>query len=280
MMTTTYRITCLINNDVAFDSRVWGEHGLSFLIESSEGKVLFDTGQSGEALAHNLAVLNLSLQDVNDVVLSHGHYDHTGGLPYLLTLPKRFNIIASEHVFEPKFSTRYNPLRYIGLPVSRQMLETSANLILSEEQVQVLPNVFVTGNIPLQSEFEQGDKPLVLLENGKTKPDPVADDRAMVLALSDSLIVLLGCCHAGIINTLRYVQNTFQKPIFAVMGGSHLKPASPGRIAATITTLQTEFSSIQRYHLNHCTGFEALHALKNAFGSQVNPFLAGETLEF
>lgn len=279
-MLFSYRITCLVNNDVAFSSPVLGEHGLAFFVETPAGNILFDTGKSGEVLAHNLAVLDLSLKEVRHVVLSHGHFDHTGGLPYLLSLPQRFEVIGSEHLFGMKFSTRNDSLRYIGIPISRSLLEASANLILTESETEILPNVFVTGKIPMRAGFEQGDQALVIKEDDQISPDLVEDDRSMVLALPDSLIVILGCCHAGIINTLRYVQETFRKPIYAVMGGSHLKPASDQRLQATIQSLKDEFASIQQYRFGHCTGFKALYALKSAFGEKVMPLLAGETLEF
>ena len=91
---------------------------------------------------------------------------------------------------------------------------------------------------------------------------------------------MLGCCHAGLINTLRYVQRTFGRPVIAVLGGSHLKPAGQERIEATITALRQEFGSICCLRLNHCTGFQALAALRAALGGIVQPLLAGESIEF
>ncbi len=279
-MSQRFLVTCLVNNEVAFSSSCWGEHGLAYLIETESGKILFDTGQTPEVLIHNLAAGRKSLDHLAAVVLSHGHNDHTGGLPFLLETVSPLTIIASPDVFGEKYSSRHDPPGYIGIPVRRADLERRARLILQEELYPVREGVSVTGLIPLETAFETGDTNLLVRQNGQLVPDPVVDDRTLVLEAEAGLVVVLGCCHAGLINTLRYVQRHFSRPVIAVLGGSHLKPAGPERIQATIEVLKQEFPSIQSLRLNHCTGFQALAALQAAFGPRVQPLLAGETVVF
>jgi 7,8-dihydropterin-6-yl-methyl-4-(beta-D-ribofuranosyl)aminobenzene 5'-phosphate synthase len=275
-----FAITCLVNNDVAFGTRFRGEHGLSFFIRTPDAAVLFDAGQSPYILAHNLKEAGIGLGDVTHVVLSHGHYDHTGGLAQNLARMQRPVLIAHPAVFEKKLSARHDPPKPIGLPLAREELAQKAQLRLREQPTPIGSHVTVTGPIPRATDFEAVDAKLLRERAGRVEPDPLQDDQALILEARQGLVVVLGCCHAGLINTLRRVRRISERPIVAVLGGSHLQPAPAAQIAATIDALRREFASIASFRLNHCTGWPALTALRDAFGEKVQPLAAGEQLEF
>lgn len=273
-------ITCLVNNEVAFGTRFRGEHGLAFFIQTPDAAVLFDTGQSPDVLAHNLKEAGIGLDQVTHVVLSHGHYDHTGGLPHILGHMQRPVVIASPAVFEKKLSARHDPPKSIGLPLRRQDLEQKTHLTLREQPTSIGRYVTVTGAIARETDFESVDAKLLREIARRIEPDPIHDDQSLVVGVARGLVVVLGCCHAGLINTLRQVRRISERPIVAVLGGSHLQPAPEAQIAATILALHREFPSIASYRLNHCTGWPALTALRDAFGARVSPLAAGERIEF
>jgi len=275
-------ITCLINNEVLFGPSVWGEHGLSWLIETPQTQLIFDTGSSAEVLAHNLKVLKKSLRRLSHIVLSHGHYDHTGGLPHLLSIAsRRLCLVAAPQVFEAKYSVqRGSLLRSIGIPMREEEVRERTDVILSNEPIQIVAGVTFSGRIPLTVDFETPLSHFLCRRGDELLVDPFDDDRALFIQTTEGLVVLLGCGHSGLINTLREGRRLFDRPIVAVMGGSHLAPASEERLKSTIQTLQEEFPEIQTYRLNHCTGNKAQFALHTAFGERVKPFLAGEKMSF
>ncbi|RZN50597.1 MBL fold metallo-hydrolase [archaeon] len=132
-------ITCLCDNTVKYSSTYWGEHGISFLIEAGERTVLFDTGQSYPVLTHNAASMKKELTHVDDVIISHGHYDHTGGLSGLLSLCNP-TVHAQPLVFEKKYQVYdgVNPT-YIGMPIDRDTIESRSTLSLDKDSVEVTP---------------------------------------------------------------------------------------------------------------------------------------------
>ena len=248
------KITCLVENSVRLGTRLWGEHGVSMLVETPAGRVLFDTGQSGTVLIHNARERDLSLRGIDSIVLSHGHYDHTGGMDAALKATGPVPVFAHPDVFIPRFSRRSDgSLKPIGMPFDREWLSgLGASWRLDREPQEVIPGVFTTGEVPRREPLEApGDARLVIRKNGKVAKDPLWDDMSLVVDTPDGLVLLLGCCHAGLMNTIRHVRELFPgKRLLAVMGGTHLASASGERLAATEKFLK----EVPHIGLSHCTG--------------------------
>jgi 7,8-dihydropterin-6-yl-methyl-4-(beta-D-ribofuranosyl)aminobenzene 5'-phosphate synthase len=278
---TSGKITCVVDNAVQSGSCLWGEHGLALLIEIKSGRVLFDTGQSGAVLLHNLAALGLDPAAIDALAISHAHYDHTGGLPALLERTRPgLPLYANPDLFQERFARRRERPEFIGLPLAREALGAQTALRLSTEPQQILPGVWTTGEIAPRREPE-GRSAHHLVRKGKSwAPDPYQDDMSLVVEVDSGLLLLCGCCHAGLLNTLSCVQRVFERPIVTIAGGTHLASASPDHLRRVGQTL-LEMESVQRVYLNHCSGHVAFHSLLLALGPDiVCPCPAGTWLDF
>lgn len=270
------KVTCLVDNTALRGSRLWAEHGLSFLVETDVGRILFDTGQSGNVLSHNLAIMDLTLANLDAIILSHSHYDHTGGLREALDHARNVRLIAHPAVFKERFSRDGEKTRSIGMPFSRTWLANVAQLELVAEPIEILPGVWTTGEFHDRSEPEGRSARHVIRDGESWAPDPYRDDMALVLSSTMGLVVLCGCCHAGLLNTLRHVRRIFDRKIFAIVGGTHLETADSVHLTRVIHTLKEQDSP--RLYLNHCTGERAFVKLSEAFGDIVFPCPAGTIL--
>lgn len=265
-------ILCLVENHAPPGLRA--EHGLSFLVRTPERSLLFDTGQTPEVLAHNARALSVSLDAVDAVVLSHGHYDHTGGLPAVLG-ERPVEVFAHPEVLRPRWGVRRQERRYLGPPWTAEELGAQVRWRLSAEPVEVAPDVWTTGEIPRLHPGEAVESRLVVVEEGEDVPDRFPDDQALVLLDGDGLVVVLGCCHAGLVNTLDHVIRTWQRPVRAVLGGSHLAPLDPELARHAATWLQG-LGPVE-LRLGHCTGSAPLASLRQVHGSRVEPLSVGLT---
>lgn len=247
-----------------------GEHGLSFLIRHGGKKLLFDTG-AGMTLLHNAQALDIDLMKTDAVLLSHGHYDHTGGLLDLLKLIGPTDVYGHPHIFSKKYSRRNGEKKYAGIPAGREELEEAgAQFHLQEGPREVFPGLWLTGEVPLETDFEESEENFFLKTEEGFVTDKMLDDQALVIETARGLVVVLGCAHAGAVNTLQRVNNLFTKPpIYAVLGGTHLRSSSRERIEQTVEF----FKELKPEHLviNHCSGFTASVAFARAFGSRFAP---------
>jgi 7,8-dihydropterin-6-yl-methyl-4-(beta-D-ribofuranosyl)aminobenzene 5'-phosphate synthase len=259
------RLTTLSENTANYG--LLAEWGLSVLVEVDGMKVLMDTGL-GSVAAHNAQLLGIDLSTIDKIVISHGHADHTGGLRDVLRIKRKVEIIAHPDIWESKYTRRgkQRQEQYIGVPFSREELESlGARFKLTSEPVRLSQHVITTGEIPMVSGYEHVEDNLLVKKDGAFSQDPLADDLALVIDAEFGLVVILGCGHRGIVNSLRQAQKiTGKKPVYAAIGGTHLLRASEERMKKTIADLKD--MGIKKLAASHCTGFSAQARLFQEFG--------------
>jgi 7,8-dihydropterin-6-yl-methyl-4-(beta-D-ribofuranosyl)aminobenzene 5'-phosphate synthase len=262
------RLTTLSENTANYG--FLAEWGLSILVEVDGVRILVDTGLSFSAV-HNAQLMGIDLSKIDRIVLSHGHADHTGGLREVLKIKgeAEVEVIAHPDTWTAKYVQRDGEARkqYCGIPFSREELESrGAQFNLTKESVRITQHVMTTGEIPMVSGYEEVENNLFVKEGNTLHQDPLADDLALVVDTDFGLVVILGCAHRGIINTLRRAQNiTGRELVYAAIGGTHLFRASDERIEHTIADLKE--MGIQRLGVSHCTGFHASARLAQEFES-------------
>jgi len=242
------------------------EWGLSMLLEVDGQKILFDTG-AGNTVPHNAPVLGVDLAAVDKIVLSHGHYDHTGGLRDVLGLMgKEVEVVAHPDIWEAKYKRRGSAKQSIGIPFPRERLEElGARFNLAREPVRLGEHVLTTGEVPMLTDYEEIDSGLFDEKSGKMLPDELNDDLAIAIDADFGLVVILGCAHRGVVNTLRQAQKiTGRELIYAAIGGTHLLNASMERIVRTAADLKE--MGVRYLGVSHCTGFTASCYLAQEFG--------------
>ena len=275
-----FKITTLCENNIGHGSKkLMGEHGLSVYVEAGERRILFDTGQN-VGLANNAEVLGIDIGRIDTVVLSHGHYDHSSGLKSLLDCNTNFTLCAHPDVFGNKLKGAGENHKYIGIPIDRPALEEKGvNIKLAREPVQIGPGVTATGEIPLANDFEEVESGFHLKNGEKYPSDTMPDDRALILDTEKGLVVLLGCSHRGVVNTLNHVSEiTGLNTIHAILGGLHLGQASDEKLAKIVDHLHN--FGLEKIGLGHCTGPKAFVALSNAFQEKVFLNTVGSVMEF
>ena len=273
------RITVLCENSVGPMTGTLGEHGFAALIEpAGQPAILFDTGQ-GATLLNNAGRMGRDLSQVGTVVISHGHYDHAGGLLPLLEAVGGRRVCGHPAIFTPRHRVKDTGESYpIGIPVPRERLEQAgARFDLSAEFRQITPGVFLTGEVPRTTDFETGDKGLFCDCNGELV-DTTPDDQSLVLESEKGMVILLGCCHAGLVNTLEHVaEQTGRRDIYAVIGGTHLGFCGQEQMARTISVLKQW--KIAKVAASHCTGFTAAARLARELPKAFQQAMVGYTLE-
>jgi 7,8-dihydropterin-6-yl-methyl-4-(beta-D-ribofuranosyl)aminobenzene 5'-phosphate synthase len=275
-----FKVTTLCENHIGHGGKnLIGEHGLSFYVEADDRFILFDTGQN-LAIANNAEVLGIDLGRIDTVVLSHGHYDHSSGLKSLLDCNTKFTLCAHPDVFGPKLRGAGDNHKYIGIPIDRNALEQKGiNIRLDEDSARIAPGITTTGEIAFENDFEAVE-PEFHLKNGEDYPsDTLADDRALILDTEKGLVVLLGCSHRGVVNTLNHVtQITGRQRIHAILGGLHLGKASDEKLSKIVDHLGA--FGLEKIGVGHCTGPKAFVALANEFKEKVFLNTVGHVMGF
>lgn len=256
------KISILVDNRIYKDFQA--EWGLSIFVEIDDKKILFDFGAS-DLYIRNAKKLAIDVFDADYYILSHGHWDHGNGLEYMSK--------GKEIICHPdSFIKRYSQNRYIGLSYSLEEAKEKFSFAFTSKPYKVTEKVTFLGEIPRKLDFEAKEAGF-LKEDGSL--DFVMDDSGIVIETKKGLVVITGCAHAGICNTIEYAKKvTHTDKVYAAIGGFHLK----GKDQQTKKTIEyLKKLNIDIIKTSHCTQFPALVDFANVFGSE--PFAAGQVLE-
>jgi 7,8-dihydropterin-6-yl-methyl-4-(beta-D-ribofuranosyl)aminobenzene 5'-phosphate synthase len=272
------QLTIVVDNEAG--AGLMAEHGLALWLETGGRRILFDTGQ-GAALLHNGPALGIDPASADHLVLSHGHYDHSGGLAPVLRQSRALQLHCHPAAVNPRYAIRNRIAKPLQMPrdAMAALDRHPQEQVHWVQQPTMLDGIVgLTGPIARETAYEETGGPFYLDQAGH-RPDPVDDDLALWVRTGKGLVVCVGCAHAGLINTLQQVRRLNDGlPIRAVIGGFHLLNADRRRLSQTIQALRP----LQPELLIpcHCTGEQAVRALKDAFGVRCRPGMAGMTLLF
>lgn len=270
------RIQIIVDNEAKDGLRA--EHGFALWLEVDGQKILFDTGQK-DAFLYNADKLNLDLEKADTLILSHGHYDHTGGLADVLSCNHHVKVYCHAAAFLPRYSINDG----IAKPVKMTTRAMGSIDNLPEERLHWVTTsintskaVAVTGEIPRDIDFENTGGSFYFDRDGK-RTDAIIDDMALWVNSSKGLIICIGCCHAGIINTINHIKKVSGvSQIHALIGGLHLTDVDNDRLQKTIDLLKQE--KIAKIVTCHCTGDVAHQQFAEQL--QAEKGFAGMEIEF
>lgn len=275
------KITTLIENNPDKNNKLYNEHGLSLYIEVKDKKILFDTGQSGDFIK-NAKKLNLDLSDVGFVVLSHGHYDHSGGFRKVVeSINKSIKLIVGNGFFNEKYKLiEKEKYKFNGNSFDEKFIEEN-NISLQYINLDIFnltEDVMLFSNFERNNDFEILNKKFYVKEDDRYIPDDFSDEIVLGIKHEKGLVVVLGCSHVGIVNILETITKRTGIAIYAVIGGSHLIEADELRLSNTINYLKEKNINILR--LSHCTGDIAVKRLKEEFKDKFVYNNTGNIIEF
>ncbi len=264
---------------------LWSQFGLSILIDcywshGQQRKILFDTGWESDPLLHNMDKLGINISDIDALVLSHCHYDHTGGLTKLIgNESAKFKLIAHKDITRPVYSLKPE-IHYIGLDEKLLSDLPRERLMLLANETEIYQDIWITGTIPRVTDFEKPEEDVYILKDGRLVEDPEEDDMALVFNLGEEgIVVVSGCSHAGIVNTLyKSMDLTGNKKIKGVIGGFHLIDLS--REVRNKTIEEMGNLDIEHVWSGHCTGFDAEYLLREKFEKRHDMFYTGDVINF
>ncbi len=271
------KLTVLSENRVS-DPNLKAEQGLAILVETEYDAILFDTGQTDVPL-HNARHLNIDLSEVNKIVLSHGHYDHTGGLPHLIKEIKATDIYCHPALMNKKFRIFPMGRLDIGVPWEKHdLIQQGANFIYKTHAHEIAPDIWFSGEIPRNTEYEKIDETYRQRVLESYIHDEIHDDVCLILNTARGLVVLLGCGHAGPVNSLKHAMRIAdRKDICLFAGGMHLHHSTDEKIKKITHNLKRINPEILAPL--HCTGFKAIDALYHIFKDRVRLLEVGDSIE-
>ncbi len=260
----TIKATVLCENYVDGQAGAIAEHGWAVYLETNQGNFLFDTGQ-GKAIINNALYFKKDLSIIKGIIISHHHWDHTGGLFDVLQQTGKIKVYSHPDIFKNSYSVRSRVARNIGIPFRQEILESKgAEFVFNTEPEEIVPGMVFSGEIPRKTSFEKGDNKLMVKSKKGFIQDNILDDQTLIIKTDKGLFIILGCSHSGIVNIINYaIKMTGQEHIHTIIGGTHLGPADEETREKSIHALKK--FDIERIGVSHCTGLEVSARLSQEF---------------
>jgi 7,8-dihydropterin-6-yl-methyl-4-(beta-D-ribofuranosyl)aminobenzene 5'-phosphate synthase len=262
------QIQILVENTTPLPGLI-GEYGFSALVSADDKKILFDTG-SADAVLKNSKALGIDLSTLDALVISHGHFDHTGAVLTVAAMNPGLPVYGHPAMFTPHYVERMpGNLISIGAGFSEAELRLKgADFLAINTFTEIMPDIFFCGEVPRINDFEDAGAGFRTEVDGQVVEDHIADDSALAIRLAEGLVIISGCAHAGLINTLNYcMEQTNCHKILAFIGGTHMAMASETRIEKTLAALRA--MDINSIAVAHCTGFMPAAIMKQALGTKL-----------
>jgi len=268
----------------------YAQHGISFLIQVRERpgtswSMLFDTGTDATPIFHNAEVIGVEIEGIENVLLSHCHYDHTGGLIEILSTIKqdRLPVVAHPQLFRDNFSVDPH-LRQAGVrgDIKEKAQEFGAMWTLTKDPVKLARGVVTTGEIPVEERVayeKSGKSSFYTLSDGQLIEDNMLDDTSLMVNTQKGLVVVTGCSHAGIVSIVKKCKEIsgFER-VEAVIGGFHLIHADADHISKVANDLKD--LNVENVYTGHCTGLQAEAILQEEFGGNFSKLQCGKIFRF
>ncbi|MEM4519219.1 MAG: MBL fold metallo-hydrolase [Sulfolobales archaeon] len=271
-----YRVdVCVLNDDYSGFTKLLSSHGLSIYLKiySDIGieNLLLDVGPSNYILKYNSESLNMDLSNIKSVILSHRHYDHTGGLKYLMKTFNRFDkkltIIAHPWIFRPSIILTESKQEFDkGMPYTREdFMRFKTNLILTKSPIQIAASTYYLGEIGNYYDLSRYKKDFhTILDDGELIPDDLPDDTGIAIKVEGlGLVVVSGCSHSGVVNVVKHASETLKENVYAVVGGFHMLKYDSNDIVEAMNTLRE--LGVEQIYTGHCTGFRAEKMFSDEF---------------
>ncbi len=285
------KVYTLAEDYAGYNSPFWAQHGVSFLIEvesnDAKRRILFDTASYAEPILFNMELLNINPKTIDMIVLSHNHFDHTGGLLGIMKeINKEIPVFAHPNIFKVSFATDPE-FMYAGIPPLRggskeEIEKLGGTWILSRDPIHLMPGVFTLGEITKEEKVEFEKKVtigLYKLEKGRLVPDEVEDEIGLAINTKKGLIVIGGCSHPGIVSMAQKATKISRiDQVYAVIGGFHLVDAEDERIQNTVNALKK--MGVKKVYTGHCTGLKAENMFANEFGKDFEKLHSGKVMTF
>jgi len=264
------KIVTLIENLVKTGG-LYAEHGLAIYLEAGNRKILFDTGQTG-AFIYNAPKLKVDIEDIDVLVLSHGHYDHCGGLYAFLEKNRKARVYAKQGLFTPKYHGQY---RFIGIPEREDLLRD--RLFYIDSITEIADDVYIMPEIKILNSEDTHFENLFIKQDGRFIQDQFAEELYLVAPHQGMINIITACSHRGITNIGEAATNYFDLPVNLILGGSHSQDCTPEQYRFQLDYFRRLNPKL--LGVSHCTGVEKYADLKRDLGSMVFYNYTGNFIE-